>query len=329
MANERTTFAEAFKMADNVLYMGVRGVTDLMVNPGLVNLDFADIRTVMAEMGKAMMGTGEMEGEERAVKAAESAISNPLLEDTFMRGARGVLINITGGYDMTLFEVDEAVHRIRKEVDEDANIIFGSSIDENMNGRIRVSVVATGIDAAVAKEAERPKLVAVGGGVAQPLHAVSSAPVTAAQPARPGVVLGPRVAAVPAGGAARAAHAFVQPAQLSPAQPATVVEAVEAQAVAEPVILNQAAEPGLRAPATTRPAAPPQPAGGGGFRNLFRTPTGLSGLMRRDVAEPASPQPASPRVEPVTEPAPRATVRAVPQEEMGLDIPTFLRRQST
>src|SRR5919199_1472236 len=147
LANERTTFAEAFKMADNVLYMGVRGVTDLMVNPGLVNLDFADIRTVMAEMGKAMMGTGEEEGENRAVRAAEAAISNPLLEDTSLRGARGVLINITGGYDMTLFEVDEAANRIRKEVDEDANIIFGSSVDETMNGRVRVSVVATGIDA--------------------------------------------------------------------------------------------------------------------------------------------------------------------------------------
>src|ERR671916_3190671 len=148
LANERTTFMEAFKMADNVLYMGVRGVTDLMVNPGVVNLDFADIRTVMAEMGKAMMGTGEAEGDDRAVKAAEAAISNPLLEDTSLRGARGVLINITGGLDMTLFEVDEAANRIRKEVDEDANIIFGSSVEEDLNGRLRVSVVATGIDAA-------------------------------------------------------------------------------------------------------------------------------------------------------------------------------------
>src|SRR5919107_1561423 len=149
IANERTTFAEAFKMADNVLHMGVRGVTDLMVKPGVVNLDFADIRTVMAEMGKAMMGTGEAEGEDRAVKAAEAAISNPLLEDTSMRGAKGVLINITGGYDMTLFEVDEAANRIRKEVDEDANIIFGSSVEDDLNGRLRVSVVATGIDAVV------------------------------------------------------------------------------------------------------------------------------------------------------------------------------------
>ncbi|MFM8614916.1 MAG: cell division protein FtsZ, partial [Alphaproteobacteria bacterium] len=143
LANERTTFQEAFKMADNVLYMGVRGVTDLMVNPGMVNLDFADIRTVMAEMGKAMMGTGEAEGEDRARRAAESAISNPLLEDISMRGAKGVLINITGGYDMTLFEVDGAANRIREEVDEDANIIFGTSVDESMNGRVRVSVVAT------------------------------------------------------------------------------------------------------------------------------------------------------------------------------------------
>lgn len=147
IANERTTFADAFKMADDVLYSGVRGVTDLMIMPGLINLDFADIRSVMGEMGKAMMGTGEAEGENRAVEAAEAAISNPLLDDVSMRGARGVLINITGGYDMTLFEVDEAANRIRQEVDPDANIIFGSTFDEKMEGIIRVSVVATGIDA--------------------------------------------------------------------------------------------------------------------------------------------------------------------------------------
>ena len=135
MANERTTWKEAFKMADHVLYMGVRGVTDLMMAPGLVNLDFADIRTVMAEMGKAMMGTGEAEGENRAIRAAEAAISNPLLEDTSMSGARGLLINITGGDDMTLFEVDQAANRIREEVDEDANIIFGSAIDETLAGK--------------------------------------------------------------------------------------------------------------------------------------------------------------------------------------------------
>lgn len=145
IANERTTFADAFKMADDVLYSGVRGVTDLMIMPGLINLDFADIRAVMAEMGKAMMGTGEAEGERRALDAAEAAISNPLLDDVSMKGARGVLINITGGYDMTLYEVDEAANRIRDDVDSDANIIFGSTFDERLNGRMRVSVVATGI----------------------------------------------------------------------------------------------------------------------------------------------------------------------------------------
>jgi cell division protein FtsZ len=147
LANENTTFADAFKMADNVLYSGVRGVTDLMIMPGLINLDFADIRAIMSEMGKAMMGTGEAEGARRALDAAEAAISNPLLDDVSLQGARGVLINITGGYDMTLFEVDEAANRIRDEVDSDANIIFGSTFDDRLNGRIRVSVVATGIGA--------------------------------------------------------------------------------------------------------------------------------------------------------------------------------------
>ncbi|MEE8141359.1 MAG: cell division protein FtsZ [Alphaproteobacteria bacterium] len=147
IANEKTTFAQAFEMADDVLYSGVRGVTDLMVMPGLINLDFADVRQVMSEMGKAMMGTGEADCENRAIAAAESAISNPLLDDVSMEGARGVLINITGGYDMTLFEVDEAANRIRSEVDAEANIIFGSTFDESLDGRIRISVIATGIEA--------------------------------------------------------------------------------------------------------------------------------------------------------------------------------------
>ena len=150
IATDKTTFADAFKMADDVLYSGVRGVTDLMIMPGLVNLDFADIRAVMTEMGKAMMGTGEASGEDRAIIAAESAISNPLLDDVSMRGAKGVLINITGGMDMTLFEVDAAANRIREEIDADVtidtNIIFGSTFDESLDGKMRVSVVATGID---------------------------------------------------------------------------------------------------------------------------------------------------------------------------------------
>src|SRR6202012_1911120 len=150
IANEKTTFADAFKMADEVLHSGVRGVTDLMVMPGLINLDFADIRTVMSEMGKAMMGTGEAEGARRAIDAAEAAISNPLLDEVSLKGARAMLINITAGMDIALFEVDEAVNRVRAEVDPDANVIFGSTFDPTMEGRLRVSVVATGIDAASA-----------------------------------------------------------------------------------------------------------------------------------------------------------------------------------
>jgi cell division protein FtsZ len=146
IADKKTTFLEAFKLADHVLYSGVRGITDLMLVPGLINLDFADVRSIMGEMGKAMMGTGESNDENRAIKAAESAISNPLLDNVSMKGARGVLINITGGDDMTLYEVDESVNRIREEIDPDANIIFGSAFDTALNGKIRVSVVATGIE---------------------------------------------------------------------------------------------------------------------------------------------------------------------------------------
>ncbi|WP_417719933.1 cell division protein FtsZ [Salipiger sp.] len=147
LANEKTTFTEAFSLADDVLYQGVKGVTDLMVRPGLINLDFADVRAVMDEMGKAMMGTGEAEGEDRAIQAAEKAIANPLLDEISLKGAKGVLINITGGHDLTLFELDEAANRIREEVDADANIIVGSTLDDAMQGMMRVSVVATGIDA--------------------------------------------------------------------------------------------------------------------------------------------------------------------------------------
>jgi cell division protein FtsZ len=147
LANEKTTFTEAFAMADDVLYQGVKGVTDLMVRPGMINLDFADVRAVMDEMGKAMMGTGEAEGEDRARQAAEKAIANPLLDEISLNGAKGVLINITGGYDLTLFELDEAANMIRDKVDPDANIIVGSTLDPEMEGAMRVSVVATGIEA--------------------------------------------------------------------------------------------------------------------------------------------------------------------------------------
>src|SRR5437868_10573150 len=157
VANEKTTFADAFAMADQVLYSGVACITDLMVKEGLINLDFADVRAVMREMGKAMMGTGEAGGEKRALTAAEAAIANPLIDDSSMRGARGLLISITGGKDLTLFEVDEAATRIREEVDQDANIIVGATFDESLDGVIRVSVVATGIEQAlIARNAAAP-----------------------------------------------------------------------------------------------------------------------------------------------------------------------------
>lgn len=210
VANEKTTFADAFKMADNVLQSGVRGITDLMVMPGLINLDFADVRSVMSEMGKAMMGTGEADGEHRAIEAAERAIANPLLDDISMKGARGVLINITGGPDLTLFEVDEAANRIREEVDPEANIIVGSTLDGNMEGRMRVSVVATGIDAA-AQIAGQPqtsqglrlvtppqaKPIAFGGlpqRQTQPMAAMPAAAAQGGQPAMPPVMPQPAVA---------------------------------------------------------------------------------------------------------------------------------------
>ena len=156
VANEKTTFADAFAMADQVLYSGVACITDLMVKEGLINLDFADVRAVMREMGKAMMGTGEASGEKRALTAAEAAIANPLIDDASMKGAKGLLISITGGKDLTLYEVDEAATRIREEVDSDANIIVGATFDETLEGIIRVSVVATGIDAAATAQYRGP-----------------------------------------------------------------------------------------------------------------------------------------------------------------------------
>ena len=235
IANEKTTFADAFKMADDVLHMGVRGVTDLMVMPGLINLDFADIRTVMGEMGKAMMGTGEAEGPDRSRVAAESAISNPLLEDHSMKGAKGVLINITGGLDMTLHEVDEAANRIREEVDGDANIIFGSTFDATMQGRMRVSVVATGI-AAMASQQPAPNYLSLD----------MNRPVQTGQPAlsRPvappvGRVAMPAAAAmpVPMMPAAPVAAPVAPPVTIvAPPPPAPIVEPAPVVAVAPPPV---------------------------------------------------------------------------------------------
>ena len=263
IANEKTTFADAFKMADDVLHMGVRGVTDLMVMPGLINLDFADIRTVMGEMGKAMMGTGEAEGPDRSRVAAESAISNPLLEDHSMKGAQGVLINITGGLDMTLHEVDEAANRIREEVDADANIIFGSTFDASMQGRMRVSVVATGI-ATLAAQQPAPNYLSLD--MNRPLQTGQPALRTAAPVGR---VAMPAAAAAP-----MAPPIAVAPAPLPPAPPpplAPPIAAAEspprpavapAMAAAPPIEyadLPPVAEPEFDVPVAPPVAAAPPP----------------------------------------------------------------------
>jgi cell division protein FtsZ len=247
VANERTTFADAFRMADEVLHSGVRGVTDLMVKPGLINLDFADIRTVMREMGKAMMGTGEATGERRAIEAAEAAISNPLLDDVSLKGARAVLINITGGSDMTLFEADEAANRIREEVDPEANIIFGSTFNDNMEGRMRVSVVATGIDAQHSTATQPQKTTTVATEQKRPYHFTSSVtsavtnkpqvePVKAAQAQRPAVSYEQTTRHYVDASPMVTVHARPQPQQEAPRQAAPRPERAEpvAQVAEEP-----------------------------------------------------------------------------------------------
>ena len=261
IANEKTTFADAFKMADDVLHMGVRGVTDLMVMPGLINLDFADIRTVMGEMGKAMMGTGEAEGQDRSRVAAESAISNPLLEDHSMKGARGVLINITGGLDMTLHEVDEAANRIREEVDPDANIIFGSTFDATMQGRMRVSVVATGIAAAAAQQ-PTPNYLSLDmsrpAQTGQPALSRPAAPPVG-RVVMPAAATAPAPAPVPAPAITPVAHsiAAAPPApSVAPAPAPAVVQAAPPPAPVAEAPPVQAAPAVAEAPAVVAPPAP-------------------------------------------------------------------------
>ncbi|MHA1567921.1 MAG: cell division protein FtsZ [Alphaproteobacteria bacterium] len=281
VANQHTTFADAFKMADDVLLSGVRGVTDLMVMPGLINLDFADIRSVMSEMGKAMMGTGEGEGDKRSIDASEAAISNPLLDDVSMKGARGVLINITGGPDMTLFEVDEAANRIREEVDSDANIIFGSTFDETLEGKMRVAVIATGIDAESAQRPQPTRLSLVSGWVAPkeaegtPDAAPAAAETTIASPAVEAMGTDTKIPAmappetvavaesvIVAGGGAAALEMAAEPAPAAEAEidteaPAAKVE-IEATAETEPAPTTDA-ETETAAEAETETAAEPRP----------------------------------------------------------------------
>jgi cell division protein FtsZ len=245
VANEKTTFADAFRMADEVLHSGVRGVTDLITMPGLINLDFADIRSVMEQMGKAIMGTGEATGDRRAIDAAEAAISNPLLDDVSMKGAKGVLINITGGHDMTLFEVDEAANRIRQEVDAEANIIFGSTFNPNMENRMRVSVVATGIEGAETLAAAQN---------AQQNKAASAASAPANR-------FAPRPADARAVDAPRAAvFDFRNTPPAKPvARPAATAPASAPAAAEAPAAADEFAETAYEAPAAAAPAAATAP----------------------------------------------------------------------
>jgi cell division protein FtsZ len=357
LANERTGWKEAFKMADNVLYMGVRGVTDLMVVPGMINLDFADIRTVMAEMGKAMMGTGEADGEQRAMRAAEAAINNPLLENTSMAGARGLLINITGGDDMTLFEVDEAANRIRREVDDEANIIFGTAIDESLNGRVRVSVVATGIDTPAARSESKPMLQVVNGGMVAaepeeaPMATVSPATTTATGGAPRPTMATAMPAVAPArpqmppplpsgglrGGNGAAPIGLRQPSEPAPtatAQPLRDVEPISDDMPPPPRRIpdhlrqpvGQPARPARAQSPLFHPAETAAPATGAPKRTLFSMVTGAirGGLPH---AAPA-PQPVeSPRAE-VRSETPAETVRHTGGDGK-IDVPNFLLRQSS
>ncbi|CAM2997213.1 cell division protein FtsZ [Paracoccus aminovorans] len=367
LANEKTTFTEAFAMADDVLYQGVKGVTDLMVRPGLINLDFADVRAVMDEMGKAMMGTGEASGENRAVQAAEKAIANPLLDEISLNGAKGVLINITGGYDLTLFEMDEAAEKIREKVDPDANIIVGSTLDPSMEGTIRVSVVATGIDASAA-ELPAPRR-----GMKEPLTqnpavahkaveedlppprrvapAVEAAPVARVQPAvpaaryeeedmpRPAYQPDLRQAAAPAAPARDPlngdAGGFVAPSRGQQAPAGTPSDAVMQRLAA--AVQKAPERQAAAAAAQGRPAGQPQPAeaprGPGRMAGLSRMLERISG--HGEQAEKPAPSTIAERV------SERVQARRSGGFDAGFDdlaspdrtgdnveIPAFLRRQA-
>ena len=334
LATERTTFTEAFALADDVLYQGVKGVTDLMVRPGLINLDFADVRSVMDEMGKAMMGTGEAEGENRAVDAAEKAIANPLLDEISLEGAKGVLINITGGTDLTLFELDEAANKIREKVDPDANIIVGSTMDAGMEGRMRVSVVATGIDAKESR-ADAP----------MPRRAETAA---VAAPAEPAPVAEQPAPAAPAQATAErtlfddsfagqteaaddvfdefedsAADDLPPPAYRPQAEPATesfVAPRAPAAGTASQDAIDRmraaaAARNGAQ-PAAAAPAAEPEARRGFGLNSLINRMSGAE-------AAPEAETRAQPQIRSIREEAPQADA-----EQERIEIPAFLRRQA-
>lgn len=286
VANDRTTFAEAFRMADDVLYSGVRGITDLMVMPGLINLDFADVRAIMSGMGSAMMGMGEAEGEGRALEAARQAINNPLLDDVSIKGAQGVLINVTGGYDMTLFELDEAANEIRNEIDSDATVIIGSAFDTELEGRIRVSVVAAGMAEIAAAVTESPDSSA--NRLSSNVADISSAKPDAAEDDRPVVIAPPSLhtsASDVSGDATEEIAAEAQPEEVDASEPAPV---------------------------------------GAGFNHLFGWRRDQE--SETDEVEPTSGEDAKqPVVQPVIS-APEDTLKAADFDDDDLEIPAFLRR---
>jgi cell division protein FtsZ len=349
VANEKTTFADAFSMADQVLYSGVACITDLMVKEGLINLDFADVRSIMSEMGKAMMGTGEATGDRRAVQAAEAAISNPLLDEVSMKGARGLLISITGGNDLTLYEVDEAASRIRQEVDEEANIILGATFDSALDGVVRVSVVATGIDHATIANAE-------------PL------PRTASRLAPQQITLQPQpqpqpIAAIsapePVAALAPAPAAEAQEIEIEPAREEAPVAALEEEAAEE--FIPPAPEPMVRGPRMptidelppvvqpvvrqARGELPPAPAQPERRRSLLEKLAAF-GITRPEDTTPRATAPLAPPRQ-LAQPAPILSRTQAPRPPQGqldaqgrqqpriiggdddqLEIPAFLRRSN-
>ena len=329
VANEKTTFAEAFGMADQVLHSGVRSITDLMVLPGLINLDFADVRTVMTEMGKAMMGTGEATGEDRALMAAQNAIANPLLDEVTLQGAKAVLVNVTGGLDMTLLEVDEAANAISAEVDPDANIIFGAAFDPSLDGQIRVSVVATGMDGSSMLAAEQRSFRSV---TATARRAIEIAAETAAETEAEAVADAPSLELIdePVNleTAAEPGWMFDEPAEMTtPVQPELIdadlyeakVEPMSAAIVIDDEIVSD--EPLF--PALHAEERRPQKGGWlslfGGGRPRYETPAAEAPAARERPA-------AAPVVQARSVSAAQLAEEPKGEEGEDLNIPSFLRR---
>ena len=336
IANEKTGFTEAFGLADQVLLAGVRSITDLMVLPGLINLDFADVRAVMSEMGKAMMGTGEASGEDRAVAAAQAAIQNPLLDDTSLRGAKAVLVNITGGKDMTLMEVDEAANIIWGEVDQEANFIFGAAFDPNLEGKLRVSVVAAGMDEVAIQKIEPTPMRRT-----EAIAAPAPAPVVEPTPAP---VVEPAFGQRQPEPAVRRAQADLEIAARAIDPRQMIVEDAPAQPQ-EPRIIARIVDPAVEEMEAqgdlylTEPA--PQPASGA--RNIMEdrepAPVRDEGLFMerrepkrerftlfgRRKSEPEPAPRATAQLKPTQQIEPEPTQAAVPEED-DLNIPSFLRR---